>query len=98
MLSKPKKRSKKLPFSVIDFVVYPTHGVGSVVDVVTEEVAGFELRLYVINFAAQSHVCTSFTNPLETYATNIIGSSNILESSRRSKIPNFVCCLREEYI
>ena len=53
MVSKPKKNSKKLPFSVKDFVVYPTHGVGSVVDVVTEEVAGVELRLYVINFAAE---------------------------------------------
>ena len=30
--------------------------------------------------AAQSIVSTSFTNPLETFGTNIIGSSNILES------------------
>ena len=53
MVKKPKQNSKKLPFSVIDFVVYPTHGVGNVVDVVTEEVAGFKLKLYVINFAAE---------------------------------------------
>ena len=53
MVKKPKQNSKKLPFSVKDFVVYPTHGVGNVVDVVTEEVAGFELKLYVINFAAE---------------------------------------------
>ena len=53
MVKKPKQNSKKLPFSVKDFVVYPTHGVGNVVDVVTEEVAGFKLKLYVINFAAE---------------------------------------------
>ena len=53
MVKNPKQNSKKLPFSVKDFVVYPTHGVGNVVDVVTEEVAGFELKLYVINFAAE---------------------------------------------
>ncbi len=45
--------AKKLPFSVGDYVVYPTHGVGRVVDVATEEISGYELRLFVINFAAE---------------------------------------------
>lgn len=48
--AKPKK---KLPFAVNDYVVYPTHGVGRVVDVAKEEIAGFELQLFVINFAAE---------------------------------------------
>ena len=34
---------KKLDFSPNDFVVYPAHGVGKVVSVETQEVAGFEL-------------------------------------------------------
>ncbi len=51
--AKPKAKAKKLPYVVKDYVVYPTHGVGQVTDVVTEEVAGFELQLYVINFAAE---------------------------------------------
>ena len=45
--------AKKLPFSVGDYVVYPTHGVGRVVDVATEEISGYELRLFVINFAVE---------------------------------------------
>jgi len=45
--------AKKLPFSVGDYVVYPTHGVGRVVDVATEKISGFELRLFVINFAVE---------------------------------------------
>ena len=45
--------AKKLPFSVNDYVVYPTHGVGKVVGVATEEIAGFELRLFVINFSVE---------------------------------------------
>ena len=48
-----KTKSKKLAFSVGDFVVYPTHGVGEVIDVATEEIAGFDLKLFVINFAAE---------------------------------------------
>ena len=45
--------AKKLPFSVGDYVVYPTHGVGRVVDVATEKISGYELRLFVINFAVE---------------------------------------------
>ena len=46
-------KSKKLQFSIGDYVVYPTHGVGKVTDVAAEEIAGFELKLFVINFAAE---------------------------------------------
>ena len=42
----------------------------------------------IFHLAAQSIVSTSFINPLETFGTNIIGSTNILESVRRNKISN----------
>ena len=44
----------------------------------------------IFHLAAQSIVSTSFTNPLETFGTNIIGSANILESFRKNRIPNLV--------
>ena len=44
----------------------------------------------IFHLAAQSIVSTSFTNPLETFGTNIIGSTNILESTRINKISNLV--------
>lgn len=52
-MAKTKTKSKKLPFSVGDYVVYPTHGVGEVIDIANEEIAGFELKLFVISFAAE---------------------------------------------
>ena len=42
--------SDKLPFAVGDYVVYPAHGVGCVDGLETQEIAGQELRLYVITF------------------------------------------------
>ena len=45
--------SRKLPFSTGDYVVYLTHGVGKVVAVATEEISGFDLKLFVIKFAAE---------------------------------------------
>ena len=52
-MAKAKAKSKKLPFSVKDFVVYPTHGVGQITDISSEEIAGFSLQLYVIHFTAE---------------------------------------------
>jgi CarD family transcriptional regulator len=45
--------ASKLPFSKGDYVVYPTHGVGKVLGVERQEVAGFDLQLFVISFAAE---------------------------------------------
>jgi CarD family transcriptional regulator len=38
-------------FKLNEFVVYPAHGVGQIVAVENQEVAGFRLELFVINFA-----------------------------------------------
>jgi len=44
-------RSKKIgDFRVNDFVVYPAHGVGKIVDVEMQEIAGIEMELFVIAF------------------------------------------------
>lgn len=39
-----------LPFTNDDFVVYPKHGVGQVVDIESQEVAGMKLELYIVRF------------------------------------------------
>jgi CarD family transcriptional regulator len=43
-------KNEKLEFAVNDFVVYPTHGVGQVTGVENYEIAGENLRLFVISF------------------------------------------------
>jgi CarD family transcriptional regulator len=42
--------TKKTEFKKEDFVVYPTHGVGKILGTETQEIAGTELDLLVINF------------------------------------------------
>ncbi|MEE8283401.1 MAG: CarD family transcriptional regulator [Alphaproteobacteria bacterium] len=53
----PKKRVPKSPppkklgiFACGDFVVYPTHGVGRISAIEDQEVAGYQLRLFVVRF------------------------------------------------
>jgi len=44
------QKAKDLEFNQGDFVVYPTHGVGRVTGIETQEIAGHELTLFVIQF------------------------------------------------
>jgi CarD family transcriptional regulator len=45
-----KSTARKLKFKPNEFVVYPAHGVGKIVDVEEQEIAGTKLELYVIDF------------------------------------------------
>ena len=43
-------KSKKLDFRPNEFVVYPAHGVGQIMSIEEQEVAGMTLELFVISF------------------------------------------------
>ena len=40
----------KVDFQINDFVVYPSHGVGRIVNEEVQNIAGFELKMYVLTF------------------------------------------------
>ncbi len=48
--------NSKLPFAKGDHVVYPTHGVGKVLGIEKQVIAGFELKVYVISFEADKMI------------------------------------------
>ncbi len=48
--SSSKTLTSKSGFKTNEFIVYPAHGVGQIVAIEEQEVAGFKLELYVISF------------------------------------------------
>ena len=50
-----EKKTKKI-FNLKDFVVYPTHGVGQVIDIEKREVVGQSLEMYVISYPGEKLV------------------------------------------
>ena len=40
----------KVPFAAGDLVVYPTHGVGKITAIETQEIAGYTLSVFVVTF------------------------------------------------
>ncbi len=50
-VAKEEKRSvEKLGFGAGDLVVYPTHGVGKILAVENQEIAGYSLNVFVVHF------------------------------------------------
>jgi len=45
-----KKATQRQGFKTNEFIVYPAHGVGQIVGIEEQEVAGYKLELFVINF------------------------------------------------
>ena len=45
-----KAKRKQLPFSVSDYVVYPTHGVGKITAIEDREISGVHLEMFVVEF------------------------------------------------
>jgi len=42
--------AEKVPFTTGDLVVYPTHGVGKILGIETQEIAGHMLSVFVVHF------------------------------------------------
>ncbi|RMF09617.1 MAG: CarD family transcriptional regulator [Alphaproteobacteria bacterium] len=43
-------KNKQLDFQKGDYIVYPKHGVGRIMDIEVQEISGMQLELYVIRF------------------------------------------------
>jgi CarD family transcriptional regulator len=50
MTATAKKAAQRAGFKTGEFIVYPAHGVGKIVGIETQEVAGLKLDLFVISF------------------------------------------------
>jgi len=48
--SKKKKKNKNVSFKVGQHIIYPAHGVGEVIGIEQEVIAGFDIEVYVVLF------------------------------------------------
>lgn len=49
-MASAKKTTQRQGYKIGEYVVYPAHGVGQIIEIEDQEVAGFALELFVINF------------------------------------------------
>lgn len=54
--AKKQPRRSANGFRINEFIVYPAHGVGQIIDIADQEIAGMSLELFVVNFEKEKMV------------------------------------------
>src|SRR6201990_1567470 len=67
--------AKALSFVVGDYVVYPKHGVGRVIELQSQEIAGAKLELYVLRFEKERMTLRVPTNKAESVGMRKLSSN-----------------------
>lgn len=66
-------------FTVGEYVIYPSHGVGRITGVETQEVAGYSLDVYVISFDEDRMTLKIPVNKVDHLGLRTPSSSNVID-------------------
>ncbi len=77
-------KNKKLDFRPNDFVVYPAHGVGKIISVEEQEVAGFKLELFVVSFEKDKMTLRVPTNKAVEIGMRSLSPPDVIDKAMRT--------------
>jgi len=73
-----KKSVQKNGFKINEYVVYPSHGVGKILEIETQEVAGVSLELFVLEFEQDKMILRVPTAKAETVGMRKLAEEDIV--------------------
>ncbi len=82
-MASKKSTKKKLSFKPGEFIVYPAHGVGRIVAIEQEDIAGMALELYVIDFEKEKMRLRVPTNKCEQIGMRKLSGKDIVEEAMK---------------
>ena len=74
-------KTKKTEFRPDDFVVYPAHGVGKIISIEEQEIAGLRLELFVISFEKDKMTLRVPTNKATDFGMRGLSSPDIVSKA-----------------
>ncbi|MEM1005419.1 MAG: CarD family transcriptional regulator [Pseudomonadota bacterium] len=77
-------KSKKLEFRPNDYVVYPAHGVGQIISIEEQDVAGFTLELFVISFEKDKMTLRVPTNKVTESGLRSLSSPDVIGQAMKT--------------
>ena len=77
-------KSKKLDFRPNEFVVYPAHGVGQIISVESQEVAGIALEMFVISFEKDKMTLRVPTNKATDIGMRALSSPDVIAHAMKT--------------
>lgn len=75
---------KKLEFRPNDYVVYPAHGVGQIISIEEQEVAGFKLEMFVITFEKDKMTLRVPTNKATEVGMRSLSSPDVIDQAMKT--------------
>lgn len=75
---------KKLDFRPNEYVVYPAHGVGQIVSIEEQEVAGMSLELFVVSFEKDKMTLRVPTNKAMDFGMRALSSPDVISQAMRT--------------
>ena len=76
-----KGKRKPLPFSVSDYVVYPTHGVGKITAIEDREVSGIHLEMFVVEFEKDKMILRVPVGKVETTGMRKLATPKVMDDA-----------------
>ena len=76
--------TKKSQYKPNQFVVYPSHGVGQIVSIEKQEVAGFELELFVISFDKDKMTLRVPTNKADEVGMRSLSTPDVVADAMKT--------------
>jgi CarD family transcriptional regulator len=80
-VAKPRPASQKLGFKMSEFIVYPAHGVGQIMGIEVQEVAGFSLELFVVSFIKDKMILKVPTSKVVTVGMRKLAELEVVEKA-----------------
>ena len=74
-------KSKKLDFRPNEFVVYPAHGVGRIITIEVQEIAGVTLELFVISFDKEKMTLRVPTAKATSVGMRVLSSPDVVDKA-----------------
>ncbi|UZX13731.1 CarD family transcriptional regulator [Methylocystis sp. MJC1] len=79
--AKSKPAAQKHGFKLNEFIVYPAHGVGQIVGVETQEVAGFSLELFVVSFIKDKMILKVPTSKIANVGMRKLAETGVVDKA-----------------
>jgi len=83
MATEKKTTSRKLKYKIGEFVVYPAHGVGKIVALEEQEIAGAKLELFVIDFEKDKMRLRVPLNKCDSVGMRKLSDKNMAEDAMK---------------
>ncbi|MFW2542028.1 CarD family transcriptional regulator [Primorskyibacter sp. 2E107] len=77
-------KAKKSEFRPNDYVVYPAHGVGQIVNIEEQEIAGIQLELFVISFEKDKMTLRVPTHKATEVGMRSLSSPDVVDQAMKT--------------